>query len=607
MCGIAGIYKFIGGSSDGVDRDALIRIRDHMRLRGPDDAGVWFSPDNRIGLAHRRLAIIAPGPAGHQPMQSTFGDQVISFNGEIYNYRALQEVVRDHGYHLKTDSDTEVLLALYHLFGADMLCRLRGMYSFGIWDQQRQGLFLARDPYGIKPLFYSATAAEFRFASQVKALVNGGSISKELSIRAEASFLLTGSIMEPDALYDDIQMLEAGHSLWVDQRGVGQPSQHQNITQLFDHPVHQQVDSADSNLVVREALFDSVKHHLVADVAVGTFLSAGIDSGAITTLATDVLDNPVHTVTIGFEEYLGTNDDETALAAQVAIGLSTEHCRRVVTQVEFEQDIDHILNAMDQPSIDGLNTWFVSKAAAERGLTVMLSGLGGDELFGGYPSFKDIPHWNSRFAFLKKFPLVDKISRSMANSLRFLPVSPKIFGMAGYAHSLEGAYLLRRGLYMPWELDQIMGQERAAAALESLNIPAILDVGLKGNSVYQQIAAMESKFYLRNQLLRDTDWASMAHSLEIRTPLVDSVLSAKLAPVVATMPGKHWLGQSLPQALPAQVMSRPKTGFTTPVGSWLMQSKSLDQWRRFPWLGYGHVHWSRRYASCLHQIIFANG
>ncbi len=606
MCGVAGIYKFAGMSDSGVDRESLIRVRDYMALRGPDDAGVWFSPDNRIGLAHRRLAIIDPGSSGHQPMESPFGDHVISFNGEIYNYRALQKNLIDNGYKLTSNSDTEVLLGLYHLYGESMLDHLRGMYAFALWDNEKQGLFLARDPYGIKPLYYACLRGEIRFASQVKALICGGGISKELNPRAEAGFLLTGSVMEPDTVYRDIEALPAGSALWVDQQGGLRSKLFLDITDLFSRNQTEPIDPEKMREEAREALLDSVKHHLVADVRVGSFLSAGMDSGAITSLAAEVLSDPINSVTLGFDEYRGSDNDETVLAARVAEQLNTNHTTRVVTHTEFEQDFDSLLAAMDQPTIDGINTWFVSKAAAEQGLKVMLSGIGGDELLGGYPSFQDIPAWNRRFGFCRYLPSIGKVSSSMARPLAFLPMSPKAFGLARYGHTAEGAYLLRRGLYMPWELASLMGRDRAESALESLNIPAVFAPGIASDNPFLMVAAMESRFYLRNQLLRDTDWASMAHSLEVRTPLVDTALTTRLMPLVAASPGKGWLGQSLSDPLPEEVTGRPKTGFTTPVGRWLLQSKNLDQWRKFPWLRYRHVHWSRRYACCLHQMVFAN-
>ena len=604
MCGIAGIYGYANASGRGIDRSALSRISEQMKRRGPDDAGLWFNNDNRIGLAHRRLAIIDPGPSGHQPMASGDAKHAITFNGEIYNYRFLQQLLRDRGQVLNTDSDTEVLLGLYRLFGQSMLEHLRGMYTFAIWDVEKQGLFIARDPYGIKPLYYADVNGDFQFASQLKALLSGGAISRQTNPVAEASFLLTGSVMEPDTAYLEIRALAAGHSIWVDQNGMDNPREFFRISDLFDISPGVPDDLSEMTDQAKTALLDSVKHHLVADVPVGAFLSAGVDSGALAGLATEVLDSPVHTVTIGFDEYRGTHDDETQLAARVSRQYATHHSQKIVTYSEFTDDFDNILEAMDQPTIDGVNTWFVSKAAAETGIKVMLSGVGGDELLGGYPSFVDIPKWRRRFGLGDRLPLLGTAFSQLAGPLGFLPVSPKAFGMFKYSGSFAGGYLLRRGLFMPWELKKLMGRDRAAAALEQLSVPACFNPELGTSDDFQNIAAMESQFYLRNQLLRDTDWASMAHSLEVRTPLVDTSLTKSLIPLVATRPGKHWLAQAPSSALPEQVTHRAKTGFTTPIANWLAKTPQLDQWKKFPWLDNGNGHWSRKYAVSLHQRLF---
>ena len=612
MCGIAGIYHYAGGSAGAVDRERLDRMHQRLAHRGPDGQDVWFSKEGAVGLAHRRLAIIDPGPSGRQPMKSGFGPHVITYNGEIYNYRALQKLLTGRGYALSTDSDTEVLLGLYHCFGAEMLQYLRGMYALSIWDEERQGLFLARDPYGIKSLYYSRLPGQVRFASEVKALLAAGDIAREKNLVAEANFLLMGSVKEPDTHYRDVRALAAGHSLWIDKHGVSEPQCFCDIASLF------QVEAAvgpasEMRAAAAEAFQDTVSHHLVADVPVGAFLSAGVDSGAIASLAAGSLGQPINTVTLGFDAYRHSHDDETIIASEVAGRLGTNHTVRRVDQAEFDHDIDSIFDAMDQPTIDGMNTWFVSKAAAEQGVKVMLSGVGGDELLGGYPSFQDIPRWRRRYGLLSQLPGLGALARALSRTCYALPVSPKAFGLLQYAGDFGGAYLLRRGIFMPWELSTLMGRDRSSAALESLNLTSHFNRYHKGRDQrqgwYQSIATLESCYYLRNQLLRDTDWASMAHSLEVRTPLVDINLSTAVSPLVAASPGKHWLtnavSQITSQELPASVTQRAKTGFTTPIAKWLMNTKRLDQWRRYPMLRSDHVHWSRRYASCVHQLFFS--
>ena len=602
MCGIAGVYQFKTECNEGSIRETLAKMHNHLAHRGPDGDGIWYSGNGRVGLSHRRLAIIDPGPSGAQPMQSHFGDHTISYNGEIYNFVELKAKLQQQGYQFRTDSDTEVLLGLYHCYGDAMTEHLRGMYSLAIWDGPRQGLFICRDPYGIKPLYYAQLENRFLFASEVNALAQTNQISLEKSLAGEASFLMLGSVMEPHTYYKNIFAIPAGHSLWIDRDGIQQPKAFQKIADLF-HNNDSEI-SCHQGQAVTAAFKQSVAHHLVADVPVGIFLSAGIDSGAIATLVKSSMKEMPQSITLGFDEYKDTANDETVLAAEMARQLGIQHTIRRVDQAEFNQDLELIFQRMDQPTIDGINTWFVSKAAAEKGMKVMLSGVGGDELLGGYPSFEDIPKWMNRYASLANVPGCESLMTGLGKIGYQLPVSPKAFGFPHMLSSVGGAYLLRRGIFMPWELPAMMGRERAEEGLFSLDPIGQFNGVAKSSYQYPAIAALESHFYLRNQLLRDTDWASMAHSIEVRTPLVDIELTKIVNPAVRSNPGKHWLSEGLSTHLPTSVKQRSKTGFTTPIGNWLMKNKRLDHWRKFPMLKHDHVHWSRRYAACIHQQFF---
>jgi asparagine synthase (glutamine-hydrolysing) len=360
--------------------------------------------------------------------------------------------------------------------------------------------------------------------------------------------------------------------------------------------------------VLREALLDSVQHHLVADVPVGAFLSAGIDSGALVGLMRDAGRQDIQTVTLAFGEFRGRPEDEAPFAEQVARLYDMRHTMRVVTQGEFEADLPRIVEAMDQPSIDGINTWFVSKAAHELGLKVAISGLGGDELFGGYPSFRDIPLWVGLLAAPARVPLLGRTVRMGAGPLlAALGGSPKLAGMLELGGTYAGAYLLRRGLFMPWELSQVLDPDVAHEGLRRLK-PLRLIAGALApcpRSAHARVAALEASLYMRNQLLRDTDWASMAHGLEVRVPLIDAVLLRKIAPAVLAMEplraavpkSSLVLSPSLP--LPATVVARAKTGFTTPIAGWLQaggmqKSRTTARLRKV-----GPTHWSRQWAEWL--------
>jgi asparagine synthase (glutamine-hydrolysing) len=606
MCGIAGIFAYRDCANPPEPKE-LLRIRDHMAARGPDWAGVWYSTDGRIGLAHRRLAILDLSDAGSQPMSNQDGRFVVTFNGEIYNYRELRRSLEANGHVFRSRSDTEVLLHLYADEGERMLHRLRGMFAFAIWDVVRAQLFLARDPYGIKPLYYSDDGRAFRFASQVKALVAGGGISTDPDPAGQVGFCLWGSVPDPFTMYGAIRALPAGCSAVVSRAGLKGPSRYQSVAALYraaQAAAPAVPPAGEAREQVRQALLDSVRNHLVADVPVGGFLSSGIDSGALVGLMRDAGQNQIQTVTLAFEEFRGREDDEAPVAAQLARHYETRHVTRVVTKREFDADLPRILDAMDQPSIDGINTWFVSKAAHELGLKVAVSGLGGDELFGGYPSFRDIPKWVARLALPARLPAVGRALRwtLCATGLDKLARSPKAAGILEYGGTFAGAYLLRRGMFMPWELDQVLDRETIRRGWAALRPLAGVEETItpRPASAFATVAVLESAWYMRHQLLRDTDWASMAHSLEVRVPLVDVTLLAKVAPLAALEFGgaaKAALASAPRRPLPAAVVERAKTGFGVPTEAWMRQEcKPRLGSARAPWVSNGLTsrQWSRR-------------
>jgi asparagine synthase (glutamine-hydrolysing) len=327
-------------------------------------------------------------------MVSDDGRFVIVFNGEIYNYPELRIELETDGARFRTTSDTEALLHLYARHGAEMVHRLRGMFAFAIWDAGQRRLFVARDPYGIKPLYTSNDGWTFRFASQVKALLAGGHVSLDPEPAGLVGFHLFGSVPEPFTLYRDIRALPAGHTQWVDAAGPREPKPFENIAEVLARGAAKPVPEAELHKRVRDGALDSMRAHLLADVEVGVFLSAGIDSGALLGLMRDAGQREIRAITLAFEEFRGTSEDEAPLAARVCEQYGAHHIVRRLRKQEFVEDLPAILEAMDQPSIDGVNTWFVSKAAKEAGLKVAISGLGGDELLGGYPSYLDLPRWH---------------------------------------------------------------------------------------------------------------------------------------------------------------------------------------------------------------------
>ncbi len=570
MCGIAGIV-LVPEMTELSARDAVQRMTDQMRNRGPDAEGVWAGED--IVLGHRRLAILDLDARANQPMISANGRYVIVFNGEIYNFRELRRTLEKEGVNFYTSSDTEVLLALFVREGARMLPRLRGMFAFAIWDTQTRELFLARDPYGIKPLYYTGKQKGFLFASQIKALLASGLVSKDREPAGLAGFYLWGSVPEPWTLVRDVFALPAGHFLQV-RAGVPE-----SPVCWYDIRTHWQKESCNITARelqerVRQAVRDSVRAHLVADVPVSVFLSGGIDSAAIAGLASG-LGSRVEGITIGFEEFADRYEDEVPLAAAIADHYGLARHVRVVSRAEFEQDIPLIHDAMDQPSIDGVNTWFASKAAAERGYKVVLSGVGGDELFCGYSSFRRIPRTAVLGRAAASIPGMMALLRRPCAYLAESRSQPKFAGVPDYSDSLEGAYFLTRALFLPRELPHLMGFEAAQEGLERLGGSPPGMIRADATDRVARVAMMESIYYLRNQLLRDSDWASTAHSLELRTPLVDAALLEALGPYVSEFSdgvGKAMLARSPEDPLPDVILSRSKTGFSLPMATWLSGS-----------------------------------
>jgi asparagine synthase (glutamine-hydrolysing) len=601
MCGLAGLYAY-HYAANPIDLAELRTIRDHMAARGPDGEGEWQSADGRIGFGHRRLAIIDLSDRAVQPMASADGKTVIVFNGEIYNYRALRSDLEAKGYVFRTESDTEVLLQLYAHKGAAMVHDLRGMFAFGLWDGDKQGLLLARDPYGIKPLYYADDGWTLRFASQVKALVAGRRTGLDPDPAGWAGFFLFGNVPEPYTIYRDIRAVPAGSTLWIDRRGPHEPERYFSLPQIFSG-AERSAARPDAQSRIRAALIDSMRHHLVADVPVGIFLSSGVDSGALLGLMRDVGHDDIRAITLTYEEFRGGHDDEAPLASVIARQYGARHTIRTVTHEEFRADLPKIFTAMDQPTIDGINTWFVAKAAREQGLKAAISGLGGDELVGGYPSFNDIPRWVRWMRWSACVPFAGEAFRGVVSAVNDLvPLAhPKIAGFLKYARTYAGAYLLRRGVFMPWELPDLMDRKFIREGLRRLDPIKHIASSLKPEprTAWGKVAALESSLYLRNQLLRDTDWASMAHSLEVRVPFVDVSLLQEVATDFAGLPpaaGKRVLAAAPSTAVPDQIVTRAKTGFSTPIERWLKDDERIRGWQQVPRLRPQNCPWARRWA-----------
>lgn len=580
MCGIAGIINC--DHKAPIQITELCSLRDQMIRRGPDGAGLWIAPDKQSGLAHRRLSIIDLSEKGSQPMRAENLGLTIVFNGEIYNYRELKADLADKGYQFRSTSDTEVLLYLYAEYREEMLSKLRGMFAFAIWDETVKDLFVARDPFGIKPFYYSYHGGVFRFASQVKALLNSGAVPTDADPAGWVGFYLFGSVPEPFTTYQKVECLAAGHSMHVNRCGPQKAVPFFSVAEVYlkaEREAFNEELSDNDFKIVGEALQESVRYHFVADVPVGVFLSSGIDSTAIASMAYSNGYKNIVAITLAFKEFSNSANDELLLAQETARQLGLKHHIRYLDLHEFKSDLPDVMSSMDQPSIDGINTYFVAKAAKEAGLKVVLSGLGGDELLGGYPSFYQLPRWVS---CMKKLGLARRALvgyRPFVKGLRRAGV--KLNTKWDYLFSFEAeypeAYFLKRGLFMADELSAgLLSPEFVNAGLERLNLKTLLykATDRRLTSRFSQVAVLESALYLKNQLLRDADWAGMAHSIEIRVPFVDVELLKQLATITVRANGRYKKKDFFKRlsGVSKAVLDRKKTGFLIPYEKWLSEN-----------------------------------
>ena len=596
MCGIGGVWAY-RPSGVSPDEGEVRGLNEAMARRGPDGAATWWNASRRIALTHRRLAIIDLHDRSLQPMHLPEHGLTIVYNGEIYNYRELRkELETNQGFRFRTQSDTEVILALFATFGERAVERLRGMFALVIWDERRQRLFLARDPYGIKPLYFSSESGVFRFASQAKPLLRCSGVSSDLDPAGVVGFHIWGSVPEPFTLYRAISPLPAGSTMWVDAQGIQQPKRYHEIARILAEAELEHSQPVEP--IVAEAVRDSVRAHLVADVEVGVFLSSGVDSGSLLALMKDVGQARVRAITLGFEELAGTDADEVPLARQIAGRYGAIHQIGMIGRSEFAASAERILEDMDQPSIDGVNTWFISSAAREAGLKVVLSGLGGDELLAGYSTFVTVPRTRRYGRMARRLPFAAALARFLVK--RFAPElarrNPKVLGLLDYAESWAGAYLLRRALLLPFEVEQRIDPGTFVEGMKRLRPIQAVEAALAPEPATDiaRVSALESSLYLRNQLLRDADWASMAHSLELRVPFVDWPTLCRIAPIsprLARGAGKRALASAASLPLPEVSVRRPRSGFNIPVASWIGKSPPRDR--------LGSRHWSGHVARAF--------
>ena len=569
MCGIAGIFS---PKLAQPEREAAVaRMVQRQVHRGPDDRGFHSAGDLTIGMC--RLSIIDPAN-GHQPMTSPDGRFTLVFNGAIYNYAELKAEFAAAGWPFRTNCDTEVLLAAYATLGAACLPRLRGMFAFAVWDERERTLFVARDPLGIKPLYYARLPDPgLVFASELNALLASGAVPREIDPASVGEYLAWFSVPAPRTIYRGIANLPPGHSLTVDATGRVR-------TQPWWHlPAPVQPDKVAGNYQdfvhgLRHQLEDSIRAHRVADVPVGAFLSGGMDSTAVVGLMAKSSGKKLKTFSLVFGE---AGFSEQAAARLAAQAFDTEHHEELLTGARVATDLPRLLASYDQPTGDGINTYYASQTARAGGVTVALSGLGGDELFGGYPSFRDLLRLQSLLPWWRRTPAA--LRRAILAQLRARPSARarKLADFFAHARDLhELASLQRRVLPETTRLPLLAPDARAQAERLGPNHPMLEDFAfeLAGADPFQVISAWELRTYMTDVLLRDSDVFSMAHSLELRVPFVDRVLLEWLWPQPNWFKydprrTKRALADATADFVPAAIRHRKKQGFTLPFALWM--------------------------------------
>jgi asparagine synthase (glutamine-hydrolysing) len=581
MCGIAGAV----GDLDPEVFNGVRRISTAQFRRGPDASGEWTNVATNAGIekgvffAHQRLKIIDLHDSANQPFVSARTSNTIIFNGEIYNFIELRTQLTSLGHSFTTDCDTEVLLAAYDEWGAECVSRLSGMFAFAIWDKKKDIVFAARDRVGIKPFYYTTIVrgekSTVLIASQIRGLLASELVNKSLNPRALSSYLWNGFVVGPDTLVEGIHQLLPGHTMTIDRDG--------NFTKREYWQLPRASEGGDPN-AVKVALEKSVRQHMVSDVPVGIFLSGGKDSSAVATMASRLSSEPVKTFTITFEE---AEFNEAVYAKRVADCIKSDHQEVLLSEKIFRDQLDDALGSVDQPTFDGINSYFVSNAVKQAGLTVALAGTGGDELFGGYTSFKDLPKarsWSRRLSLIPNAlirPVANGFSRVLTRNFGSLPPQTR-WGRLADAIATEGEmaklYQVANGLFTMDFYNQLKTDHHKNATSYGVPQERMQEFSsmVDDEPDLHAVSKMEISMFLGERLLRDTDAASMENSLEVRVPLIDHDVIEALFAIdqdrrFQPVREKPLLREMAMWDLPDYIFDRPKLGFELPLDRWCRQ------------------------------------
>jgi len=578
MCGIFGIVGRDAHIAEGI----LKRGTDSLAHRGPDDSGTILLRDSipgpvEIGLGSRRLAILDLSPLGHQPMHDPESGNWIVYNGEIYNFLEVRAELERTGTVFVSHSDTEVLLKAYARWGEPCLAKFRGMFAFAIWDAQQHRLLIARDPMGIKPLYYAQSGSYFLFASEVRTLLGTGLIPRRIDSAGLLNYLTFGSAYDPLTLVDGVHSLPPGHTLSWTYGAIKISSYWDLVDDSASHGrLSAELSSENEPLAVKQLqpiLEEAVRAQLVSDVPVGVFLSGGIDSSALVSILSRGGVTP-STFSIDFRE---TEFSEAEHSRAIAKKFRTDHHEIVVSQTDVLATIPQALGAMDLPTMDGINTYFVSRETRAAGVKVALSGLGGDEVFAGYSNFRTVPRMERFANTWKHVPALVRNSTAAAFAAFSLESDQtrKLTTLARGNGRLLHPYFLTRMLFIPSQRDLLFpGADSVVTDSATASQRDLLQRSLSLDPI-NRVSYLESRCYMLNTLLRDADVMSMSQGLEVRVPLIDH----QLAKAVLSLPGswklnstpKKLLVEALAGSLPEEVVHRPKRGFTLPFEHWMSQ------------------------------------
>ena len=538
-------------------------MSDSLIHRGPDDDGIYVSASGKCVLGHRRLAILDLSSAAAQPMLSADKRWAFVYNGECYNFRDLRNTLADKGEEFRSSGDTEVVMHLLGLEGASALAQMNAMFALALWDEREQTLLLARDRYGQKPLYYTRVGKLILFASEVRTLLASGMVPRKADPAAIRSYLAYGAVQEPRTIVSGVSLLPPASFI------LFEPGGNERQKSFWSYPVEKKSVSSQE---LRSSFTAAVKRHLVSDAPIGIFLSGGIDSSAVVAAAARVVKDRVKTLSVVFPEQRDYSEEK--YATTMALRAGTDHSTIPVTGTEMQRMLPHVIDSMDQPTGDGFNTYLVSHAARQSGLKVALSGLGGDELFGGYSSFRDVPRILHGLRLLSPFRKLIACILALGSRSKWLD---KMIEIIDAPADLLPSYLAKRRVFSSRHMYRMAPElfNRGWDSCFDADFYHLLERLVDGRAIEDAVGIFEMRAYMGQTLLRDSDVMGMNHGLEIRIPFLDTEFSSQVLQLDSTTRQRRtcpkWrFVEAMGKELPGIIVNRPKQGFTLPFKDWML-------------------------------------